>query len=46
MLDLNRKENNYVDNFMIQNTIKKIAYYINNILIINNIGYFKELLNS
>lgn len=42
MQNLNRNENNCINIFLIKSTIKKIAYYENNILVINNIDYFKK----
>lgn len=42
MLDLNKSENNHAYSFLIQDNIREIAYFINNILIINIIGYSKK----
>lgn len=42
MPDLNKNRINHIDNLVICATIRKIACYINDILIVNNIGYSKE----
>ena len=42
MLSLNKNRNNGVDSLLVQNTIRKIACCMNDILIINNISYYKK----
>lgn len=42
MSSLNKNRSNHIDNFVIQAIIKEIAYYIKNILIVNNIDYSKK----
>lgn len=43
MPSLNKNKSNHINTPVIENTIERIACGLNNLLIINNIGYFKEL---
>ena len=43
MPGLNRNKNNRIDNILIYSIIREVFCYTNNILIVNNIGYSKEL---
>lgn len=43
ILDQNKDKSDCINNFLIQNAIRKIILNTNNILIVNDINYPKEL---